>query len=120
MAKIDKLVEQAKEHLDPNESVSAVVLGSYEIERLGQKSARKGIFLATDIRLVFFAKKLIGYDLEVFPYSNISSIEISKGIMGHTISFHASGNKVKMKWIQKQDDSVKKLVNFVRDNIGKK
>lgn len=120
MAKIDKLAEHAKEHLDPNENVNAVVLGSYEIERFGGKTARKGIFLATDIRLVFFAKKLIGYDLEVFPYSNISSIEVSKGMLGHTISFHASGNNVKMKWIHKQDDGVKTLVNFVRDHIGKK
>lgn len=120
MTKIDKLTEQAKEHLDANENVNAVVLGSYEVERFGGKSARKGIFLATDIRLVFFAKKLIGYDVEVFPYSNISSIEVSKGLLGHTISFHASGNKVKMKWIQKQDDNVKELVNFARDHIGKK
>ncbi len=120
MSKINKLTEKVKEHLDINENILTVVLGSYEIERFGQKTARKGIFLTTDDRLVFFAKKLIGYELEVFPYSNISSIEVGKGIMGHTISFFASGNKVKMKWIIRQDDSVKKLVNHIRDHICKK
>ncbi len=119
MSKINKLTEKAKEHLDPNENIRAVVLGKYETERLGQKSVRNGVFLATDVKLVFFANKFIGYDFEVFPYSNISSIEFGKNLMGHRISFFSSGNNVKMKWIQKQDDNVKKLVNFIQDKISK-
>ena len=49
--------------------------------------------IATNKRLIFFAKKLTGFDLEVFPYKNISSFEMGKNLMGHHVSFFASGNK---------------------------
>lgn len=53
--------------------------------------------LATDQRVVFYAKKLGGYDLESFSYGNISSFEQSKTMMGYQVSFFASGNKVRLK-----------------------
>lgn len=99
MAKIDKLLEQAKAHLNPDERVAAAVQGTYETKILGSDSVRTGILIATDSRIVFYAKKLGGYDLESFLYGNVSSFEQSKGMMGHSISFFASGNKVSMKWI---------------------
>lgn len=104
MAKLDKLLEQAKEHFEPGEEVVAAIQGTYETKIAGQDSIRKGSFIATDQRLVFYAKKLTGYDLEVFPYENISSIEMGKGMMGHHISLFASGNNVRMKWIDKKQD----------------
>ena len=52
------------------------VLGAYETKIMGRDSVRNGIFVATNKRLVFFAKKLTGFDLEIFPYKNISSIEM--------------------------------------------
>lgn len=116
--KLKKLTEQSREHLDPNEEVLFSVLGAYETKILGSDSVRNGAFLATDQRLVFYAKKLTGYDLESFPYSNISSFEASKGIMGHSISFFASGNEVKMKWIN--DGDVKGFMEHLRNAAGKK
>mgnify|MGYP001156477236 CR=1 FL=1 len=117
MAKIDRLTEKAKEYLNPNEEVVAIVMGAYETEILGGDSVRNGILIATNKRLVFYAKKLMGYELEDFPLSNISSIESGKNMMGHNISFFASGNKVKMKWIN--DGEIKKFVEYVRSEIGK-
>lgn len=117
MAKIDKLQRQASEHLEPGESVHAVVMGSYETEILGHDSVRTGILMATDLRVMFYAKKLTGYDLEVFPYSNISSIETGKGMLSHHLAFFASGNKVKMKWISVGD--VPAFVASVKSRIGK-
>jgi hypothetical protein len=35
-----------------------------------------------------------GYDLEVLPYSHLSSFESGKGMTGHHIKFYASGNEV--------------------------
>ncbi len=52
---------------------------------------------------MFYAKKWAGYDLESFPYSNISSFEQSKGMMGHKIKMFASGNEVEVKWIKQGD-----------------
>ncbi|RKQ32696.1 PH domain-containing protein [Oceanobacillus halophilus] len=116
--KLLKLMEQAKEHLDSDEEILYSVLGAYETEILGSDSVRNGTFLATDKRLFFYAKKLGGYDSESFPYSNISSFEASKGLMGHKISFYASGNKVSMKWIN--DGDVDEFITHLRSASGKK
>lgn len=116
--KLRKLIEQSKEHLDVDEEILYSVLGAYETKIMGSDSVRNGVFLATNKRLLFYAKKLTGYDLESFPYSNISSFEASKGFMGHSISFFASGNEVKMKWIN--DGDVKGFMDHLRHNAGKK
>src|SRR5688500_815300 len=100
MAKVDRLAEKVKTHLEAEEPIAAALLGQCEVKRFGQNSIRAGVFVATDRRLVFYSKKLTGYDLESFPYASVSSLEMSKGLMGHSISFFASGNQVKMKWIQ--------------------
>ena len=112
MAKIDKLLKQAKEHLDEGEQPLQTVLGAYETKIMGGDSVRNGIFIATDQRLLFYAKKLTGYDFESLPYANISSMEMGKNLMGHYISFFASGNSCKMKWIKVGD--VRAFVDTVK------
>jgi hypothetical protein len=104
VAKLDKLIAQAREHLDEGEDVVSAVQGTYETKIAGNDSVRKGAFIATDRRLVFYAKKLTGYDLESYPYDHISSIEMGKSMMGHQVTFFASGNKVHMKWIDGKQD----------------
>jgi hypothetical protein len=100
VSKLDKLLGKAQGHLDEGEEVLKAIVGTYETKRMGQDSVRKGLLAATDRRLLFYAKKLGGYDLESFPYENISSIEMGKQmVMGHHVKFFASGNEVKMKWI---------------------
>lgn len=116
MGKIDRLTRHAKKHFELSEDPIAVVLGAYECKIMGQDSARNGIMLATEDRVLFYGKKLTGFDAEEIPYGNISSLEMGKGLLGHVISFFASGNKVKMKWIQKGD--VAGLVGAVRSRIG--
>lgn len=116
--KMKKLIEHSKAHLDPDEEILHSVLGAYETEILGNDTVRNGVFLATNKRLVFYAKKLTGYELESFPYENISSFEASKGLMGHALSFFASGNKVKMKWIN--DGDIEGFLQYVRKRTGKK
>lgn len=116
--KFEKLKKEAMSHLEQGEEIIAAVMGAYESKILGQDTVRNGVFLATNKRVVFYGKKTFGYDLEVFPYSNISSIEMSKEFMGHKITFIASGNKVKMKWINVGE--INEFVNYVKENIGKK
>lgn len=119
MAKIDKLLSKAQEHLEPDEEVLKSVLGAYEAEILGQDSVRNGILIATDRRLVFYAKKLTGYELESFSYSNISSLEQGKTMMGHTITFFATGNRVNVKWIKEKDEFMA-FMDIVKGQMGKK
>ncbi len=104
VSKLDKLVGKAKEHLEEGEQVETAINGKYETKIGGNDTVRSGILMATDRRLVFYAKKLAGYDLEVFPYENISSIEMGKNMSGHYVTFFASGNKVHLKWIDKKQD----------------
>lgn len=117
MAKIDRLTKQAKEHLETDESIIAVVLGQYEGEMFGQDTLRTGIFIATVEKIVLYCKTLFGYELEVFPYSNISSIEMGKGAGGYSIKFFASNNAVRMKWIRTGD--VQQFIEYVRSKIEK-
>jgi predicted secreted protein len=117
LAKLDKLLENAREHLSEGEEVLATVMGAYETKIAGNETVRTGIFTATNKRLLFYAKKMLGYDLESFPYDHISSFEMSKGPMGHKMSFFASGNKVTMKWITKGD--IPTFTDAVRSRMGK-
>ena len=88
MAKIDKLLKKAEAHFETGEKTISAVLGAYETKGLlGSDSVRNGIMIATNKRLIFFAKKLTGFDLEVFPYKNISSFEMGKNLMGNHVSF---------------------------------
>lgn len=117
MANYKKSLVLVKEHLENGESIKASVFGAYEGKLMGNDITRNGIFIATETRLIFFAKKLFGYDLETFPFKNISSIEKSKGMMGHSITVFASGNKAKMKWINK--GNISQFTEYVNSNIGK-
>jgi len=116
--KLKKLTDRARDYLDQDEEVLYKILGAYEAKILGADSVRNGVMLATNKRLFFYAKKLTGYETESFPYSNISSFEASKGMMGHSMSFFASGNEVKIKWVN--DGDIDGFINHLRDNIGKK
>lgn len=117
MASLQKLQELVCEHLEAEEAILHSVFGAYETKMMGSDTIRNGAFFATNLRLVFYAKRTFGFDMEVYPYENISSFEIGKGLMGQKISFFASGNKVKMKWIQKSD--VADFINYVKSRMGK-
>lgn len=116
MARIDKLLKLAEEHFDDGEQALQTVFGAYETKIMGNDSVRNGIFVATNERLLFFAKKLTGYDFESYPYANISSMEMGKNMMGHYINFFASGNSAKMKWISAGD--VRAFVDTVKSQMA--
>lgn len=66
MAKASKNLQHLEAHLEAGEKVQAHVEGAYETKIMGSESVRKGILAATDRRMLFFAKKVGGYDLESF------------------------------------------------------
>jgi hypothetical protein len=117
LAKIDKYIEKAKEHFDAGEELAFAVFGAYETKTMGKDTVKNGVMLATNLRILFYGKRTFGYDLEVFPYENVSSIEMGKSMMGHHIAFFSSGNKVKMKWINQGD--IPGFINHVKATIGK-
>lgn len=116
--KLEKLVDDAKKHLEDGEIIIQSVLGAFKTKRLGAESARLGALIATDRKILFYGKKTFGYETEMFPYSNISSIELSKGMLGHKISFFASGNRAEMGSIN--SPNVNEFLSIVREKLGKK
>jgi Bacterial PH domain/Protein of unknown function (DUF2510) len=114
MAKLEKLRADAQPHLDASEQVLVSFLGTCEAKFDGQEVLRTGIVMGTDRRVVFFAKKLAGYELESFPYPSISYFESGKDPSGHNLNFFAVRNKVSMKWIQ-DDDALRRLGALVRE-----
>ena len=132
VSKIDILTEEAKAHLDTDEEIVAFVEGriesvvqsessSFSMSGLGGRPIEKemsignGIFVATNKRIVLYHRKTFGgYDLRVFFYSTISSIEVGKKWNGHHITFSAS-EKMRITRIQVGD--VQKFVEYVRSKI---
>jgi hypothetical protein len=118
MANARTLMEQAKAHLLAGEQVLAFVQGVYEARFGGNKTVRNGVMIATTHRLVMFGKRLGGFDLESFPYENISSFEQGRGFSGGKVKFFASGNEVHFKWIR-DHDSLARVVEIVLGRMGK-
>ncbi|HEX7168057.1 MAG TPA: PH domain-containing protein [Acidimicrobiales bacterium] len=117
MAKPAKNLAAAQEHLAEGETVLKWMAGAYETKVMGNDSLRSGILLATDRRVVFYAKKLGGYDLEAFPYQNISSLESGKSITGHKVTFFASGNRVSMKHMGHDANEMAAFMTIVRERM---
>jgi hypothetical protein len=107
-------MEQAQTHLAEGESVLGLLHGTCD---MGRDSVRKGLFIATETRLVFYGSKPGGFELESFPYEEISSVEQSKSTMGHSFSFFTSGHKVYLKWVS-TDDALNSFLAITRAHVA--
>jgi hypothetical protein len=119
VARTDRLIKRASEHLEDGEVLLAWVMGVYESELFGTDVPRNGLLLATDRRLLFYGLKLHGYDFESFPYENVSSFEQGRNFYGGYAHFFASGNRVEVKWVQKRRD-LDALVKEVKARMGRR
>lgn len=117
MANPTKLASQVVAHLDEGEEILAIVSGQYEGMKK-EEHIRTGIMVATPKRVVFYAKKITGFDFESFPYDMISSFEQSKNLMGHILTFFAAGNTVMLKWVPAKE--VPDFVKVVRERMASK
>ena len=109
-----KLLVRVRDHLYQGERVLVSLMAAYETKRLGTETVRKGIVVATDRRIVFYAKRLTGYDLKHFPYEAISSIESGRRAMGNYINLIVSGNEINMKWIHADTKAFLKAIQDQR------
>ena len=111
-----KNIEELKTHLEQDETIESYVSGAYDCIIMGNETHRDGIIAATNKRLIFYAKKNLSYDMEVFPYANILSIKTSQDSMGHEISIFTTGNSLKLKWIN--SINVNEFISIVKERIG--
>ena len=77
--------------LHDNEEIAHGIFGAYETKSLGNDTVKNGVLAATEERIIFCAKRLSGYDSEIFHYNKISTFELSKKIMGNIVTFYSSG-----------------------------
>ena len=116
MASYNKNLAAVVEHLDEGETIIESCDGTYEV-KVPSPSLSNGAIIVTEHRVVFFGKKTFsGYDMQTFPLSKISAIEMSKGFLGKSISLKMEGNSANVKWIQKGHPEA--VVKYVRDHIG--
>ena len=101
---IRKLVE----HLWENERVEQLGTGTY--------GRGNGILVRTDRRLLFLVDGWTGATSEDFPFSRISSVQWSSGMLMGTVTIFASGNKAEIKNVAK--DIGKSMVDAVRAIIS--
>jgi hypothetical protein len=82
----------------------------------GDQEKLFGVALATDKRIVeFTSNPSSGFDLEIIPYSNISSIEYKEGVFTDEIEFFTSGNSLKINKIVK--GNTKAFFDFINQKI---
>ena len=106
-----QLVAEASKHLDVDEQILIAVDATPKTD-----GALAGVLIATNKRLLFYAKKeWFGFKLESFPYKTISSFEPDK--MGGTLGFRSSGNIVLITSIRAQ--RLDKFVATVKTKIDK-
>jgi len=117
MANQEKLLKKIESHLEDEEKVEQSVMGTYETKRNGIETVRSGVLVATNKKVLFFSSRLTGFDMEAFPYSNISSIELGKNLMGSKITLLTSGNRVDVKWIKPK--GLPEFITLVKSRIGK-
>lgn len=105
LASKDKIINDLQKHLHVSEKIldisgtPVMVSGTFETEILGSKTTKTGHLIATTDRIIFYSKKLTGFEMESFPYKNISSLEQGKNMMGSNLKIIASGNTAYLKWI---------------------
>ena len=118
MANLQKLHQLVLEHLDSGEEILYSVFGCYKTTSLGSNTLRNGAFFATNMRLIFYGKRSFGFDMEIFTYQKISSIEFGKDLLGHKIRFCTSGNDIRITSIRVGD--VTEFTRYVRFAIDQK
>jgi hypothetical protein len=119
MANKEKNLNLVKETvLNNGESVQYSIFGTYETKTLGNNTVKNGILVATEKRIIFYAKRFSGFDLENFDYSKISTFELSKKLIGNVLTIYSSGNKVNVKWIN--DAELDDFVTYVNDRMQSK
>lgn len=107
MSKIEKILEESKQHLEPNEEIINWISASYD--------SKHGVLVATDKRALFYGKKLFGFSVETIPYSKISSVDVEKQMNRYFVKLFTSGNEIKVMSISK---NTMEFAQDVRSKIG--
>ena len=102
-------IAQLVDLLHHNETVQAIIFGFYD--------AGYGILAATNKRVIFIDKMIIGVKVETFVYGLLSGIEYDMGTITGKIRLLCRGETYNFKWVKKSH--AKNFFNYVEDQILK-
>ena len=86
-----------------------------EILATGVYGKGNGLLAMTNKRLIFYFNGVLSQKVEDFPYSRISSVQWSGGMLMGTLTVFASGNKAEIKQVPK--DQGKVLADALRQRV---
>jgi hypothetical protein len=113
--KMGKLLEDLVPILRDGEEVLDCTHGTAVVERLGQKTLRRGTIFVSNQRVGVFTKKLGGYDLTDFAFGLITAVQHKEGMMNGEIDLLAAGTRLEVHQIPKGEAT--KLANLVRNQM---
>ncbi|WP_157930809.1 PH domain-containing protein [Glycomyces xiaoerkulensis] len=89
MARLKKLVAEARRYLNDGEQVETAVIGMYRYQSDGRRweGTKYGALIATDRRILFYSKSLFGSRLYSHSYPEITSIECGRVLWTWSIKF---------------------------------
>lgn len=103
-----KELKQLPSHLAEGEQVVNLSSGMYD--------GANGLVVLTDRRVIFTSAGMVKSRFEDFPYSKISSVQHSSGVMFGELTLFASGNRAELKQMLK--DRAKEIATYVRERAG--
>lgn len=105
VASLDKMVSKASERLEPGEVVIVSVLGISKRLSTDAEFQKPAVLMATDRRVMLYAKDLMGQAFESYRYGDITSTMIMNGkaLQGGEATFSVAGNAASVYRIRKGD-----------------
>ncbi|WP_457599813.1 PH domain-containing protein [Hydrogenivirga sp.] len=109
---VRKEIKELPNILREDEKIEAVVQGIY--------NDRNGLLIATNERLIFIDKSLLGkVKVEEFPYEKVTSVKYEKGWFLGSVKIYASGNTAEIEQVIKKKvqpfvDKVNELIKSYR------
>jgi hypothetical protein len=107
------LIAAAGAVLERDEEVVDLTTGMMRLRRRGYEVVRRGTLFATDRRVILFAKKLRGRDVDEYAYGALTSVDHQKGLVFGDIELAAADQRA---WIsQVPKDEVEGIVATIRE-----
>lgn len=114
--RLRKRLGKAEQVLLEGEEILDGATGVIRVQRMGQTTARNGVVIATDRRVILFTSKMGGYDVQDFAYGLLTSVDHKKGMAFGDLHLNAAGDHAHVKQIPKAD--IERLAQSIRDRMA--
>lgn len=114
MASTARQLLLAKQQVATSETVYFSVSGGFELVRDEKRTFRTGVVMATDQRVIFYERNMVGSSMGSFPWESITEVDMTGDGAAFTLRTHQG--EVSVKWVHQGD--VATFVDFVRKSSG--